>query len=279
MLLTPLSVRFSSLALTRIFALVGLTWQVVTTILLAVAGQYHMYMYTYWSYTALTAFYAVLSVALFWERLAITLFSLFWLPFVMGNSVFVLLAITIIIANDATAYIDGSVCDTPPGSLTIEKLHTGDTLIHVLPVLWLGATLLAGLEYFSQRLIVAQVSAFSAAGQWLYWLFWMTGPLVLISIYQLAFDVDKLYPTSFSVGARVAILGAVSITTQLGWWIILTQHQIVHQIHAHSLPTPLQVLSEGRLHGHLDYEGEAEAEAESGHNYETAGRAHRHIVL
>lgn len=195
---------------------------------------------------------AVLVVALFWEWLLITLTVTFALPVVLGNAVFVALAIIIILANNAEAYRKGSECDTPPGDLSLEKLHTGDWLIHGGPVFGLMLVLLAGLEFFSHRLIVAQLRAWSAAWQWFYWLYWMLAPLTLIVIYQLCFDVDARYPTSFSLAQRTVILAALTLCTQLLWWIIFTQVSEQSQLHAHSVPTIHNTLVHNETHGHFE---------------------------
>jgi hypothetical protein len=243
---TPFSVRLRSLLLLRIMVALALAWQIGSTILLAVVHEYNMNMYTFWSYTLLTVFYTVLAVALFWERMLITLTTVFALPLVVGNAVFVALAIIIILANNAEAYRKGSECDTPAGDLSLEELHTGDWLIHGGPVFGLLLVLLAGLEFFGQRLIVRQLRTWTAASQWLYWVYWMVSPLVLIVIYQLCFDVDKLYPTSFTLTERTLILAALTLCTQLLWWLIFTQVPEHEQLHAHSVPTLHDVV----VHGH-----------------------------
>lgn len=250
---TPFSLRLRSRLLLLIDASLSFTLQVVITILLCIWHQYHMNMYTFWSFTLLTAFYAALIAALLFEHLVLTLTILFALPLILGNVVFVAIAIIIIIANDADAYIDGSKCDVPPGKRTIEHLHTGDWVIHGGPVFGVMLLLLCGLEFFSQRVIVHQLRLWNAAYQWLYWLYWMLSPLAVMTLYQLIFDVDKLYPNHFTVAERVLILAAVTLIWQIITWFIFTQVATHHQLHPHALPTPHELIEHGELHGHWSY--------------------------
>jgi hypothetical protein len=247
-LYSPFSLRLTSVLLLRVAVFLCLAWQVAITILLAVIGQYHMNMYTYWSYTIQTAFYALLFVALFYQRTLFTLTVMVVLPFVLGNVVFVAVAIVVIIANNAQAYIDGTVCDVPPGKTTIEHLHTGDWEIHGGTVFRLFVVLLCGLEYFSQRIIVRQLVLWRAPTRWLFFFYWMVGPILLITIYQLCFDVDKLYPTSFNLVQRTFILAGITLVWQLISWLIFTQVQQLHSIHAHALPTYKQLFDAQHQH-------------------------------
>lgn len=234
---TPFSVRLRSRLLLFIIVALFEAADFAIIIALCVWHQYKMNMYTYWSFTILTAFYALLLVSIVVERLFFTLTVLFALPVVLGNVVFVAIAIIIIIANNAEAYRKGSVCANPPGDMSLESLHTGDWIVHGLPVFGVMVVLLCGLEFFSQNIIAKQLKAWNAALQWLYWLFWMLGPLALITLYQLIFDVNKLYPTSFSVAERTAILASVVLIWQFLTWLIFTQVSQYQQIHAHSVPS------------------------------------------
>lgn len=249
-LYSPFSVRFTARLLLRVFTALLLAWQVGTTIFLAVEHEYHLNMYTYWSYTILTAFYAALFVATLIEHVALTWTMLVALPLVLGNVVFVAVAILVIIANDAEAYRDRSECDTPPGKLTLEMLRTGDWIIHGGPVFGVLLLMIVGLEFFAQHTLVRQLRRWNAAGHWLYWLYWMAAPIVLVSIYQLIFDVGKLYPTHFTAVQRTLLLAAIIVVWQLVTWLVFTQVATVDQFHTHALPSAHSLLAHGRLEEH-----------------------------
>jgi hypothetical protein len=249
-LYSPFSVRFTARLLLRVFTALLLAWQIGTTIFLAVTHEYKLNMYTYWSYTILTAFYAALLAALFIEHLVLTWTLIVALPIVLANVVFVAVAILVIVANDAEAYRRRSECDTPPGDLTLEMLRTGDWLIHGGPVFGVLLLMIAGLEFFSQHTLVRQLRRWNAAGHWLYWLYWMVAPIVLVSIYSLIFDVGKLYPTHFTAVQRTLILAAIIVVWQLVAWVVFTQVASADQFHTHAMPSAHSLLAHGRLSEH-----------------------------
>lgn len=241
---TPFSVRFRGKTLLRLATLLVLAVQIALTIVLAINDAYHMDMFTLWSFTILTAFSAVLLVALYVEWVPLTYAVLFGLPLVIGNVVFVAVAIIVIIANDATVYAEGSPCEQPPPAdpdITVEQLHTGDWLEHGWPVFGVFLILLAGGEYLSRFIVVRTLRSFNAVSQWLYWFYWMFASLVLLIIYQAIFDVDEMYPTSFTTVERTFILFAIILIWQTITWTIFIAEYSVEDVNFYWLPTWAEV--------------------------------------
>ena len=247
-LFSPFSVRFESRTLLLLGTLFCLAWQIAVTIFLAVIGRYDLQMYTFWSYTMQTAFYALLLFALLHQHTLFTVTVMLALPVVLANVVFVLLAIVIIIANNDEVYIKGSECAVPPGKTTMSQLHTGDFEIHVFTVFRLFVLLLAGLSYFSERIIVAQLRRWRADNRWFYFIYWVFFPLGIIVTYQWIFNVNHLYPTSFTAVQRFFILGGIAVGWQLVAWLIFTQLATPRQLHVHALPDTTSILT-GALPG------------------------------
>jgi hypothetical protein len=235
-LYSPFDLRISSYWLSVIATVLCLACQLAATIYLAVIHEYHLNMYTYWSYTFETAFYVGLLAALLHQHMLLTALVIYALPIVLGNAVFVMIAIIIIIYNNGKLYIKGSVCAVPPGDLSMAALHTGDWEIHGLTLFRLFMLLLAGVFFFTLKIIIAQGRKWGVVMRWAYFVYWMFTPLSALVLYQWIFDINKLYPTSFTKVQRIFLLGGISIVTQLVFWIIFLQKQNVDQVHVHALP-------------------------------------------
>jgi len=248
---TPFSVRFRGKTLLRVATAFVLVVQIALTIVLAVNGAYHMKMFTLWSFTLLTVFSAFLLVSLYTEHWLLTNAVLFGLPFILGNVVIVAIAIVVIIANDSTVYAHGTPCQSPPPANpehTVSQLHTGDWAEHAWPVFAVVLILLAGGEFLATYMVVRSLRSFSPLGQWLYWIYWMCASLVLLIVYQLIFDINKIYPTSFTTAERTLILFAIVWVWQAVTWWIFTAAYTLEDVHMYWLPT-LRDLAAGTLSG------------------------------
>jgi len=173
----------------------------------------------------------VLLVSLVLEHLWLTLAVLFGLPLVMGNVVFVAVVIIIIIQNNAEVLLRKTECADPPPAhdpISMSKIHTGDWALHGGPVFNVLVLLVAGGAYFSQHILVRSLRSFPPWAQWLYFVYWMNATLLfMLTPYQIAFDVDKKYPTSFSVAERTLIeLAVIWVWMASTWFIFTADHTI-----------------------------------------------------
>ena len=246
---TPFTWRFSGETVLRCVVVLVLAYQVTLTILLAINDAYHLNMYTLWAFTLYTASAALLLAALFIESWLLTLMVLFALPLIAGTIILVAVLIIIIIAKNATVYIDGSVCEMPPDddAISIEVLHTGDWLEHGVVVFnWL-LVLLAGYEYF-HYIVVRSLRSWNPVYQWLYFVYWMCIPLLPAVIYQAIFDAQEIYQTTFTVVELTFITLAIVWIWMLVLWFVFTARYSREDIRAFWLPNQREVLA-GRLSG------------------------------
>jgi hypothetical protein len=237
---TPFSLRFRGKTLLRVTSALVLVAQIVLTILLAVNNAYNMGMFTLWSLTVLTVFVAVLLASLFVQYWLLTDTLLFGLPVVVGLVTFVVIAIIVIIANNSSDYTKNTPCAQPPPAdpkYTVSQVHTGDWLEHFWPVAALTLILLAGAEFLANYVVVRSLRSFTPIGQWLYFIYWMNGALVLLVIYDSIFDIDKIYPTSFTAVQRFFILLAIIWIVMLYAWWIFTARYALDEMHVTWLPT------------------------------------------
>lgn len=249
---TPASVRFHTKTVLRAVAALVLAAQIALTIGLAVGGAYNMSMFTLWSFTIVTVYNVALLASLWVQHLLLTYVLLLLLPLVLTNVVFVAIAIVIIIANDSTVYTNNTPCQQPPPAdpkYTVSQLHTGDWLEHGWPPFNVILTLLAGALPLLRFVLRRTLDSFNPALQWLYFFYWMLATLVLLGIYDLAFDVAATYPTSFTTAERVLILLGIVLLWQLGTWFAFTSETVSEDIHISIPATPAEFAATGRLAG------------------------------
>ena len=206
--------------------------QIGLTIALAVTGHYGLDAYTLWSFTMLTVFSCALAVSVIVEQLPLTLVVQGGLPIVLGNVVAVAIAIIIILQNNIQLFIDGTKCDVPPPTdpTSLALKHTGDWLLHGWPVFGMLLLLIGGLDYFGRLIVVHSIAVMSSVQQWLYFVYWFLAPLVPLLIYDLVFDVDKMYPTSFTWIERALILIAIMWVWMAFLWCVFTMRTQYGQI-------------------------------------------------
>lgn len=249
---TPVSVQFHTKTVLRFVVAVVFCAALAVTIVLGVNDAYNMKMFTLWSWTIFLAFTFVLWVSLWVQHLLLAYTLLFFLPLVLTNVVFVAVAIVVIIANDSTVLTNNTPCATPPPAdpkYTVSQVHTGDWVEHGGPPFGMFVILLAGGLALFRKVLQRELQSLNPALQWLYFLYWMCATLVLLGIYDLAFDVAATYPTSFSTAERVLILLAIVWVWQLYTWFAFTSVDVADDIHVRMPASPDEFLSTGRLHG------------------------------
>lgn len=243
---TPFSIRLGGKTLLRGTVLVLLGLFVAIVIVLAVNGAYSMDMFTLWSMTALVAFLTVFAVAIFYERWLLTLVVLFWLPVILARVTSVAVDVVLILQNNADLWVEGTRCEDPPPAdpdRTLEQVHTGDWVEHPLPWIAMLFVVLVGFPYL-HHIVVRSLRSWNPVFQWLYFVWWFTAPLFLMVIYSLAFNIQKQYPTSWTVAEWVLIVGAVHVVFQLYYWLVFTARYSFTEIDTYWwLPTPAELAS------------------------------------
>ena len=246
---TPFTWRFSGKAVLRFVLFVVLVYQIVLTVLLAINDAYHMNMYTLWALTGYTVAAVLLLAGMFTEGALLTGLTLVVLPLIAGTIVLVAALIIIIIARDADVYVDGSVCEMPPDddAHSVEVLHTADWLEHGVVVFNWMVVLLVGYEYF-HYILVRSLRSWNPVWQWLYFLWWMCGPLVPVVIYQAIFDAHEIYQTSFTVVQLMFLSVAIVWLWMLLLWIAFTARYTHEDLREYWFPNSAE-LAAGHLSG------------------------------
>ena len=249
---TPVSIRFHTKTVLRAVTALLFCGMLAVTIVLAVNDAYNMGMFTLWSWTITMAFLLVFLVSLWVQHLLLTWTLLALFPVVLSNVMFVAIAIVIIIANDSTVLTNDTPCATPPPAdpkYTMSQVHTGDWVEHGVPPLAVYLVLIAGGLAIIRTVLAIFLNSLNPLLQILYFLYWMCGTLVLLGIYDLAFDIAKTYPTSFTTAERVLILLAIVLLWQLAMWIIFTSVDVAGDLKLVVPATPEEFMETGSLAG------------------------------
>lgn len=155
------------------------------------AGLFHLNKFTYWNYTISWFFDMTLLLGLFTEGPFLYYLLLILYPILYGSNFLVFSLIIVIIQLDGWILIEETVFGL--GNSTIGDLHTGDYLVHVLPLLEIYWIVFSGLHFYvNQALSTHQQNSKNHA---LYVLYWLFCPLLLIGAFSLFFDGPTEYPT------------------------------------------------------------------------------------
>ncbi len=214
---------------------VFLAWQLGITIAFAVLGYYDVSMFTFWNYTLLTVFFAWLLAALVYERWLLTGVLLFALPVLLGTTFVVWVAIVIIVARNANVFLgdDGT---------SVAKRHTGDWIVHDVPLAMMLITLSMGFAMYARRALGYRERLFRSRTRRLAYLaYWLLSPLVPLGIYSLAFDIAEKYPTGIHTGVLWVMLVGLCVAWQaLSFGAFSVNADVAVRLHVFAAPVRRQ---------------------------------------
>ena len=170
--------------------------------------------FTYQNFMIDTVWLLLLSQAI-WSRRGFELWTLIVLPLYWGATVFVALAIVVIVyLNDGifmkTALENG-------GRHTVGQIHAGDWILHQWP--WAEALLVLVLlwgEFSAAFQNFFYRSSLNAGERTLYVLAFLAEPLLMLGFYMLNFDFLANYPTSVSHAGVIALVIVLGLLVQSG---------------------------------------------------------------
>lgn len=153
--------------------------------------------FTYINYGVLTLAMALLLLSM-WNVTAYELWTTLLLPVVWVTTVFVALAIVVIVQLNDGVFLKTTTQNN--GTNSVATIHTGDWLLHQFPfvemlviLLLLRPTLVIIFHNFWRQ--------FSTAGKVAYTIYFHTAGLLVLSFYMINIDYSVNYPTSISSAA------------------------------------------------------------------------------
>lgn len=166
--------------------------------------------YTYQNYTAVAAGFALLLLSMRrseWFKA----YALFALPLFYGTTIYVAVAIVVIINLNDFVLMRGSVHNG--GALTDGDLHTGDFLLHQLPLVEVLFVILVNFSWLKAA-IRSEYALWSKANRVLYILYFLTISSFSISFYMSIYPFDENYPTPLATWELTLLSIAVAIGTE-----------------------------------------------------------------
>jgi len=187
------------------------TYRLIVIVGLIVWDAFDPHYFTYINYTLVS-----LSLLLYMLSMrSVTLFHLasrFLIPVIYGTTLYVAIAITVIVyLNDwmltRNSYLNG-------GGMSIGKLNTGNILVHYLPVIDVLLVLLMSFDYLKAA-IKPFFYSLSSKRKILYALYVLLGPFAVLVLYMVNFDFAKNYPTGLATWELLLITLFVNLFTEM----------------------------------------------------------------
>lgn len=199
--------------LLRLVLVVFFLIQVAVVIALIVKDRFDLTMYTYWSYTILTVFFALAVVALFTERWFLHFVTMYIFPIPLGSTFLVALSIVIIIQENQEVLVSND-----NAGLALSLIHTGDWILHSLPVIEILLLMVCGWLLYARLIIGNRLATMKSAGNRTgYIIYFLLVPLVPMAIYSIAFDPAVHYPT----GIPTYVLWIALVAIDLIWMTLM----------------------------------------------------------
>lgn len=213
------------------FAVVYCAYFVATAVWAYWSAAVDLNHFTWWAYTLQALVSPLLIVAVFWRGFRRVLLRWYY-PLWWGTAWVVYVFSSFMIGNNGNIFLRNTVAATPPGTMTVGAAHTGDFLVHQLPVL--AVLLFSFLEWGRLARMHAGELAWSwGRGAWVrpigHLAYFLLIPLPLLIIYSLFKNPITEYPSDFdwslSIFSVVAIvllsqglLHLLLLRTGVHWW-------------------------------------------------------------
>jgi hypothetical protein len=166
--------------------------------------------FTYFNYALGFAFYNVLYLSFFSVEL-FEFVTLFLLPVYFNTTTFVFIAIVVIVALNDTVFTRASVLGGT--NRTIGETHTGDWIVHYLPMVALLAVLISIQAYYLE--FVQNYWKYASKLARIFYVFYLfLTPLAILLIYMLTMPFDQNYPTTLSTWELLLLVIGMSLAIQ-----------------------------------------------------------------
>jgi hypothetical protein len=166
--------------------------------------------FTYFNYALGFAFYNALYVSFF----SVEFFDfvvLFLLPVYFNTTAFVCIAIVVIVRLNDTVFTRGSILGGT--NMTIGELHTGDWIVHYLPLFAIFAVFVSILAYYLDFL--ENYWKYLSKNARIFYIFYLfLTPLAILLLYMLTMPFDQNYPTTLTTWELFLLVIGMSLVLQ-----------------------------------------------------------------
>jgi hypothetical protein len=183
-------------------------------------GMFHVNMYTYWNYTLLWIFDILYFIGVLIEGKFLKYITLYIYPIIHGSNFLVFSIIIIVIELNDSIFIKGTIY--AGGNIKIGDIHTGDYIVHVLPLIETLLIMLFGLLFYVRAILYHfKLHVNYKYYQYIYLLYWILSPLIPITIYSFIFNPFIQYPTSLHKFTEIIILLILCMSYMIFTYIYL----------------------------------------------------------
>jgi len=165
-------------------------------------GSYDASFFTYINYALLTAGFAALELAM-WQRTAFLAWVVLLLPILWGTTMFVAIAIVVIIQLNDGVFLRTTIYND--GTRSVATIHTGDWLLHQLPLIELLLVLFVSRTAMLHCFHVFWRDLARPLYRTLYTIYFVVASLLVLSLYMSNINFSLNYPTSVSQGTVWAL--------------------------------------------------------------------------
>lgn len=207
-----LNLKMLSLIAIFVFRLAVIIW------LFAIAAFDPLF-YTYLAYLMFTGAMAYLIVS--WTNRALfRFFVMFIFPVVFGTTLFIGITIIVMIFLNDEIFLTNTVMRG--GTRTIAVAHSGDWLLHQLPVIEIVIVTVCITRYARMHMRAVRSAWHGTVGYWLYVVFFFTAAAWPLILYVLLFPFQRNYPVSLSLTWCIILMILISIVIGALLWAIWT---------------------------------------------------------
>lgn len=202
----------------KIFALIGIfLFRLTVIIWLFAIAAFDPLFYTYQAYLLFTGAMAYLLIS--WTNRALfRFFVMFIFPVVFGVVLFIGIAIIVMVFLNDEIFLTRTVFRG--GTRTIAVAHSGDWLLHQLPVIEVIIVTVCITRYARIAMRNVRAAWRGTFGYWLYLFFFFTASVWPLVLYVALFPFQQNYPMSLSITVCVVLMIVISIAIGVLLWLI-----------------------------------------------------------
>jgi hypothetical protein len=192
--------------------LTAFSWLVVNIliiILFANHDHYNLSMYTYWNFLAATLLHVLVMVGEVCEGYVEGIIALLYAPMAIGSIMLVPLIVSLVIFLDASTYLNGTVC--AGGLMSMNKVRTGDWILHGMPVLEVGMLLFFGYLYYWRTVLFHFNRSRHFIWSLLHIVYFVFCPAIPMGIYAAFNNIAKKYPVPWHTWQLVLACLAIDV--------------------------------------------------------------------
>lgn len=217
-----------------LYSFAALVLHIAVVAYFADTDHYNFEMYTYWNFLLSLVLLGLEMLGTVFEGYFEGVVALILAPMTIGSAMLVPLIVSLVIFLDPAVYLNGTIC--AGGSMPMNKVRTGDWILHGGPILSCFFLLLFGYVYTLRAVLFH----FNRSRHWfwslLYALYFIFCPAIPMGLYAAIYDVAKHYPVPWPTWLFVLVCFVIDIVTQGLFYVALNMNTNETHVMVHFYP-------------------------------------------